>query len=663
MSPYKILLIAFVLYSGSLFSQNKIDFSRPAEASLIEDKITEWIDLLYPETYYFFKKDSSSENYSNWNGLYIGEGIKQCSPGGPDEEIFVNCDTICYFKENDKSYAMMVFRHLENGENTYSDHPWYREQNFVWRQKISFVILKWIDNKWKIEEKIEDNKFLSEYTLLTGITTIYEFTSPKIIIFGRKDILIEVSKKSAFGGYISMAYNAKDSTLLYHLSFTEPILSTNSEEFHFGIPFNEKNDSNKSVYYRIKPNYYFDGENPVISIKLISKLSDSKFLDEYKKDNEITENDIISLSEIEKSIAETEKRKSEIEVKYSLNDLKKAKENQVLYYPKKYDKISEKEAHDLITGKSLSYYYFKDSYFQDYTQIDDYQNYDNHKKIPYVNHIFLENGDYYKIINTLEQDRAIPGYSTYCTSFFPAIVKKGRWIIKDNKIILELEEYNFDKFNRLKEDSLVEHNYENYNTLRFDTKTSKDINNLRTGWPFTNTIDIDKLTKLESLLYEIAETECNYGYRIGNRFNLYNNNNNKVSAFIEITNEPLGNNGISQMLSDIKRLEDSNIQHSATTENKSKTKVKSRKVPKSKKEESPKKEEAPLPEDFYNYDLERVMEIQGDLELLKIRNEKFLKIYSNLKDYKKFKDAEKFEMNDTPNEYRKNEKKEEAPKK
>jgi hypothetical protein len=328
-------------------------------------------------------------------------------------------------------------------------------------------------------------------------------------------------------------------------------------------------------------------------------------------------------------------------------------ENSIYFYPKKYKTLTEKEAYELIAGKSLSYYYYSDDYYFFEKNVDDL--YNQHKNIPYVNHIFLENGDYYKITNVLKPDavqRAIGNY--YCSSFYPAILKKGKWKIAENKILLELEDYNFDKFNSLLSTEENGFNYENYNMPSgLDTKTSNDIKNLRTGWPFNNYIEIDKLSDLNTLLYEIAETECNYGYRIGNRFNLYDNNN--ISANIEITNEPLGNNGLSQELSDIIKL---NEKRNDDNKEKEKTNT-SKNTTKREKHRTRISEEKP--EGVYEY--EREIQIIGDLELLKIRNEKFLKIYSSLKDYKKFEASEKFEMDDPPSDIEKNEKKEEAPKK
>jgi hypothetical protein len=649
MNFYKILFLAFFLNSGLLFSQNKIDFSRPAEASLIEDKITEWIDLLFPETYYFFKKDSSSENYSNWNGLYIGETIDHCIPSGPDDEIYIHCDTVYYFRENNESYALLVFRHSENGQSGFQLSTWIKDDiHIVMSQQISLVLLKCLGKEWKVEEKIDNYKYLSSDDIIFTPVRTCEFRSPKIIIYGRNDILIEVNNKSGFGGQFSLTSRITNETLVYHLSYSEPILSTYSAEFHL-TPLYSNKDSNNYAYSGLEPVYSFDGDKPLISLKLRTKKSNTKLDEQFLKDNFISETDLISLSEFEKGIDELEKSKSEIELKYLLSDLKKEMENSIYYYPKKYKTLTEKEAYELIAGKSLSYYYYSDDYFLFDENLDLYN---QHKNIPYVNHIFLENGDYYKITNVLKPDvvqRSAGNY--YCSSFYPAILKKGKWKIAENKILLELEDYNFDKFNSLVSNEEYGYNYENYNMHSgLDTKTSNDIKNLRTGWPFNNYIEIDKLSDLNTLLYEIAETECNYGYRIGNRFNLYDKNN--ISASIEITNKPLGNNGLSKELSDIIKLNEKR-----NDDNRDKEKNNS-----SKKTTKRKKYRTRIPEEKTEeaYDYEPEIQIIGDLELLKIRNEKFLKIYSSLKDYKKYDASEKFEMDDPPSDI---EKKEETPKK
>lgn len=658
MSPYKILLITFLLNSGFLFSQNKIDFARPAEASLIEDKITEWIDLLFPETYYFFKKDSSSEDYRNWNGLYIGETFNQCIPSGPDDEIYVNCDTAYYFRENNESYALLVFRHSENGQSGFQHSTWMKEEIHIeMSQQISLVLLKFVDKKWKIEEKIEDNKFLSSDDIIFIPVRSCEFISPKIIIYGRNDILIEVNNNTGFGGQFSLTSSIGNKTLVYHLSYPEPILNTYSEAFHLtpftpSTTFYNKKDSNNYAYSNIEPVYTFDGDKPMISLKLTTKKSNAKLDEQFNNDNLINETDLIILSEFEKELAELEKRKSEIEKKYLLADLKKEIEKKYLladlkkeienvstYYPKKYNTITEKEAYNLIAGKSLSYYYYSADYLSNAEE-----QLNRNKNIPYVNHIFLENGEYYKITNVLKFDEVhVAIGNRYCSFFFPAILKKGKWKISENKIQLELEDYNFDKFNSLQSTEEIGYNDEDYNMYYgINTKTSNDIKNLRTGWPFTNYIEIDKLSDLNTLLYEIAETECNYGYRIGNRFNEAHKNagsttesdnhsnekKKKISADIAINSEPFGASLLGQELSYIKKLNEGKLND----------------------------------DDAFQY------EIIGNRDLLKIRNEKFLNIYANLKDFKKFEDSEKFEAakkieTEPSRKYRKNEKKEEAPKK
>jgi hypothetical protein len=72
---------------------------------------------------------------------------------------------------------------------------------------------------------------------------------------------------------------------------------------------NKDSNSNNYAYSSIEPVYSFDGDKPLISLKLTTKKSNAKLDEQFLKDNFISEVDLVSLSEFEKGLADLEKRK------------------------------------------------------------------------------------------------------------------------------------------------------------------------------------------------------------------------------------------------------------------------------------------------------------------------------------------------------------------
>jgi hypothetical protein len=94
------------------------------------------------------------------------------------------------------------------------------------------------------------------------------------------------------------------------------------------------------------------------------------------------------------------------------------------------------------------------------------------------------------------------GFQYRCVDLLPNIVKKGTWKISDKKLILNVIE-----------ESYVEQQF-NYNLFSKTDSFTVKISG-RSGWPYNDTLNISVFSNIESLLYEIAETECRFGYRIG----------------------------------------------------------------------------------------------------------------------------------------------------
>jgi hypothetical protein len=449
----------------------------------------------------------------------------------------MNCDSIYYFSENGQKYALLLLRHRESGrkESHFGELTSYYNSNTWTFQKMSFLMLKFSNGKWMPDFFKDATNYLDTEELGIIFYAI-EFKLPKIHIYGRDLIFVEKHSKMKNGTpHIFNREYIIDSTFIYDTNRDEPIykfrsfLSTNFSDYEEYSSAFSKIDMLIEVENNI-PFIRFKFTDKATRNEKIEKLSNelkdmigsdkTDFYAEYKYEKQ----EMIKLSKQSVNIYDLLKKNSEISIKDSVI-------TPLRYFQKKYTKLTDKEAYDLIAGKSLSYYYKCDIFNNNHIFFQ--------KNcvcgsclLPYVDHLFLKNGEYYKISNEYRNlgeicNFKIPDDSHHlnrCTDLFPNVVKKGSWKIIDNRLILDVrEESNWEQ--RI--------NYKIFGIS--DTFKVKSIS--RSGWPYSDTIDINVFSNLESLLYEIAESECRFGYSIGDP--LFQKQA-ATSGEIMLTNKPFG---------------------------------------------------------------------------------------------------------------------------
>jgi hypothetical protein len=510
-----------------IIAQNNIDFSRPEEAWLIEDSIVNWMFKLFPGTQNasIKRQDADTSKSKLYSSCYVSHAPKNfnpCPPEGPDCDIFINCDTIYYFTENNQKYAFLLFRHSECGRNK-SGGPGFYGTNSSTFQSLSILILKYAQGVWMTDYFREVPDYLNISSRWgTGTALLFDNSLPKIHFFGRDMIIVErYYSKSGDMGVPFLCPYTKDSTYLYHINFSNPVFKFYSYHEESFSPYEKYN----SAFSKIDLHFEFINEEPILIFKFFDKSEENEKIEELPEGLrwDGLHTNFYSGYEIQK-LAMLNFSKSKVRL-YDLIAKITEKPTQYKlippsYFNKKYSELTDQEAYDLIAGKSLSYYYKSDSFNYTLNSFSIAQGvnhtffHDNCNcgscLLPYVDHLFLRNGEYYKISNeyrNLEDfsDLKIPedfGFQYRCVDLLPNIVKKGTWKISDKKLILNVIE-----------ESYVEQQF-NYNLFSKTDSFTVKISG-RSGWPYNDTLNISVFSNIESLLYEIAETECRFGYRIG----------------------------------------------------------------------------------------------------------------------------------------------------
>ncbi len=514
-----------------IIAQNNIDFSRPEEASLIEDSIVNWMLKLQPGSHiaYLQSQDDTGNvkvnDYINHYVSYVPKTFNSCPPDGPDDDIFMNCDSIYYFSENGQKYALLLIKHGESAQFSSYVHPQFYNPNSLKYNGLSAVILKYNLGVWLIDFYKDISNTMNVSFLLDG-GMYYSFSMPNLHIFRRNLIIAETQ-------YSEMIYNFSsiykvDSTYLYDLNYKDPLFKFKS----YSEPFIDNGFNEKLDTFNCGVNLYFEflGNKPHLKFNYNEKYVKNKTInnDDYNFNKDIIDKTKREMLEFSKSSIDL----------YELIDKITEKPNEYFYappkyFPKKYDKLSDKEAYDIIAGKSLSYYYKSDSFNNNNFFFGDCAC--GSCLLPYVDHLFLTNGEYYKISNDyrylsdicncyLPLGRMTP---FGCVDLFPELVEKGNWQIVDGKLILSINEEGYYK-KEVKYGDIFEDKENDTLIVKFRG---------RSGWPLNDTVDINVFSNLESLLYEIAESECRFGYSIGDP--LFQKQA-ATSGEIKLTNKPFG---------------------------------------------------------------------------------------------------------------------------